>query len=94
MCFVFSNLDPNYSPFALLHKEFTRLHNFPDDFDLPEEKPCVGRHGFPLTPWLLFPSPSPGTSSFPYSWFFFFLRLLLLRVFFFFVMDHFLKSLY
>ena len=37
---------------------------------ISEEKPRVGRHGFPPTSWLLFPSPSPRTSSFPYSFFF------------------------
>ncbi|MXQ84180.1 hypothetical protein E5288_WYG014282 [Bos mutus] len=38
-----SNLDPNYSSFAIFHKEFTRLHNFPDDLDLLEEKSLVDR---------------------------------------------------
>ena len=55
MCFVFSNLDPNYSSFAIFHKEFTRLHNFPDDLDLLEEKSLVDRYGFPPTSGFFFP---------------------------------------
>ena len=92
MCFVFSNLDPNYSSFALFHKEFTRLHNFPDDLDLLEEKPHVDRHGFPPTPGFFFPLHL--LEQVLSLTLFFLFKIIIIDFFFFLDVDHFFKSLY